>query len=563
MTDQDMSMPTTVAELLLERSGDDSTGLYFEDQTWSWDEMVQASADRARWLESLRGEGPFHVAVLLDNIPEYALMVGAAALSGAVLVGLNSTRRGGALIRDVANTDCQILVTESRYLELLDLDELDIPADRIFVVDEPSYGQAIASHSGSARVAPELLEDTDLIMLIFTSGTSGDPKAVRMSHKKLSAAATMTRIPGMDALPMVVRPDDVVYISMPMFHSACLIAGLVPAVAAGASVVLRRRFSASGFIEDVRRYGVTYFHYVGKPLTYVLATPEMDDDLDNTLRIAFGNEGARVDLDRFRDRFGCQVVDSFGSSEGGVTMGSGPGAPPGSIGKLLSDVDILDRRTAQPVPPARFDDVGRLLNFDEAVGELVNTTGPGLFEGYYGNEKADAERMRDGMYWSGDLAYRDEDGFVYFAGRSMEWLRVDGENFGAAPVEGILARYEWAAIVAVYAVPEPQVGDQVMATLEPRSDAGAFDPDDFASFLSAQSDLGTKWTPRYVRIMDSVPTTATNKVLKRQLAREAWEASGVFVRHGDSYRPMTEEDRVALRQAFFERGNAARLPVSA
>lgn len=555
--------PTTVADLLLERDGDSSTGIMFEDESWTWDEVLQASADRARWLEATRVDGPFHVAILLDNVPEFTFMVGAAALSGAVLVGLNSTSPGAALTRDAAATDCQILITERQKLELLDIDELSIPKERIFVVDEPGFEESLAAFAGSSRSAPETLDESDLLMLIFTSGTSGTAKAVRMSHKKLAAAATMARMPFMADFPMTVRPDDTVYLSMPMFHSACMILGVVPCIATGATMVLRRKFSASGFIEDVRRFGVTFFHYVGKPLSYVLATPPMPDDSQNTLRVAIGNEGAAHDRKTFEQRFGCEVFDSFGSSEGGVTMGSGPGVPPGSIGMLMSGVDILNPATNEPVEPARFDDQGRLLNFDEAVGELVNTTGAGSFEGYYRNDDADSERMRDGMYWSGDLAYKDEDGYVFFAGRSMEWIRVDGENFGAAPVESVIQRYPWAAIVAVYAVPDAYVGDQVMVTLQPRPDSEPFDPADFSAFLAEQPDLGVKWTPRYVRVVDQMPTTATNKVIKRHLAKNAWEAEGVWLRDGGSYRLMTDSDREQLRQAFQERGNTARLPMPA
>ena len=149
----------------------------------------------------------------------------------------------------------------------------------------------------------------------------------------------------------------------------------------------------------------------------------------------------------------------------------------------------------------------------------MNAQGAGHFAGYYKNEQAESERMRGGMYWSGDLAYRDAKGFFYFAGRSGEWMRVDGENIGTAPMERILSRYEPVSQVAVYAVPDEQVGDQVIAA------AGAarrrkLDPAAFAAFLAGQVDLGTKWAPRFVRISRELPRTATNKVLKRHLAAE-------------------------------------------
>jgi fatty-acyl-CoA synthase len=201
-----------------------------------------------------------------------------------------------------------------------------------------------------------------------------------------------------------------------------------------------------------------------------------------------------------------------------------------------------------------------LLNFEEAVGELVNTLGPGLFAGYYNDEAADAERMRGGMYWSGDLAYQDDRGFVYFAGRSIEWLRVGGENLGVAPIERILARFPRVALVAVYAVPDVQVGDQIMAALQLEPSA-SFDPVAFAAFLREQPDLGTVWSPRFVRVSTALPVTETNKVLKRVLARECWEVDDpMWIREGDAYRPLTDDDRASLRDALAEHGRAHLLP---
>src|SRR5439155_3233796 len=151
--------------------------------------------------------------------------------------------------------------------------------------------------------------------------------------------------------------------------------------------------------------------------------------------------------------------------------------PKGSLGLPIPPIRamILDPDTAEECPTAEFDEHGRLLNADTAIGEIVNPDGGGGFEGYYNNPEADAERMRDGVYWTGDLGYRDERGFFYFAGRSGDWLRVDGENFAATPVELVLARHPDVVVAAVYAVPSVDVGDEVMVALHLRS-GSVFDP---------------------------------------------------------------------------------------
>ena len=164
------------------------------------------------------------------------------------------------------------------------------------------------------------------------------------------------------------------------------------------------------------------------------------------------------------------------------------------------------------------------MNADVATGELVNVRGAGMFSGYYKNPEADAERIRDGRYHSGDLGYRDRGGFVYFAGRSSGWLRVDGENLGAAPIERVLMRYPGFAQVSVYGVPDRHVGDRVMAAVIP-SVTEEFDPIEFARFLAAQTDLGPKQVPTLVRVCRDFPRTATFKILTRSLAAERWHCT--------------------------------------
>ena len=181
------------------------------------------------------------------------------------------------------------------------------------------------------------------------------------------------------------------------------------------------------------------------------------------------------------------------------------------------------------------------------MGEIVETAPTSAFEGYYKNEEATEARFRDGWYWSGDLAYRDADGWLYFAGRSNEWLRVDGENFAAAPVETIIARHPDVRSLAVYAVPDDPVGDRVMVALELRGGA-EFDPAGFDAFLAEQPDLGPKWVPAFVRVTDELPKLASMKIDKQRLRREAWRARPVFWRpgKGEPLRPLVDADRARL-----------------
>lgn len=537
----------TMRDLLLARAGDDAPALLFEDERYTWREYYQGCCERAEALLAWRRPGPFHVGVLLENVPEYLFLTGAASLVGATVVGINPTRRGAGLERDIRHTDCQILVTEDRHAELLEGLDLGIPANRRFDVASPAWREALAPFAGAGL--PKVEADARAIyMLIFTSGTTGEPKAAIVSSMRTAMAGkVLAQMRGLGS-------KDVGYLAMPLFHSNAHMAGVAPILAAGGTWSMRRKFSASAFLPDVRKFGVTYFNYVGKPLTYILATPERPDDADNPLRIAFGNEGADHDLGRFAKRFGCEVIDSYGSTEGGIAISRTPDMPAGSLGVAPPGTLILDPETKKECPRARFTADGHLANASEAIGEIASTETAKSFEGYWRNEEANQERTREGIYWSGDLGYRDEKGFFYFAGRNMDWLRVDGENIAAGPIERILVRHPDVALAAVYAVPNADVGDDCMAALILRPGA-RFDPAGFAAFLAAQRDLGTKMVPRYVRIAESLPSTETNKILKRVLRDERWECGDpVWLRDGASYRLLEAADRKKIDETFAARG---------
>lgn len=436
-------------------------------------------------------------------------------------MGANPTHRGSVLAGELAHTRCQLLVTDMAHLPLvhgLDLGPgigvatADNP--RVIVVDDerpPPYddGEQVCD---SSSVAPDALG-----YLIFSSGTTGAPKACRCTHRRMAFIGASL------AERFSLGPDDCCYLAMPLFHSNALMAGWSPALVGGATMALPTggRFSASGFLPDVRRHRATYCNYVGRPLSYVLATPERPDDADNPLRHVFGNEAAPGDVERFARRFGCVVSENYGSTEGGVAVSRTPDTPPGALGPAPRGILIVDPEGHER-PIARFDEHGRLANSDEAIGEMISTTGAAGFEGYWENEEATTARVRGGCYWTGDLAYKDAAGYLWFAGRSDDWLRVDGENFAAVPVARVLERHPDVVLAAVYAVPDPTVGDQVMAALQLRPGA-AFDPTGFALFLTAQPDLGTKWAPRYVRVSEALPTTATAKILVRQLRNQGLE----------------------------------------
>ena len=539
----------SVADLLLARADDHHPAVVSADTSWTWSASVACSAARAGLLRSLGDLEPPHIGVLLGNVPEYLFWLGAAALAGAVVVGINPTRRGEALAGDIRRTDCRVLVTDAEGAALLDGLDTGVPDDRVLRVDTTDYAGRLAAHAATraaAIVAADRPGASDLFLLLFTSGTTGAPKAVRCTQGRLASIALRS------AEAYGYDRRDVAYCAMPLFHGNALMVLWGPTLAVGATVALTRRFSASGFLPDIRRYGATTFTYVGKALAYVLATEPSADDADCTLRRGFGTEASVADLAAFQERFGCLLTEGYGSSEGGVAITRVPGTPVGSLGLPSEDVAVVDPTTGIECPPAEFDAAGTLVNPGSAVGEIVNRSGTGRFEGYYADPGSTAQRLRNGWYWTGDLAYRDAEGWFWFAGRAGDWLRVDSENLAAGPIERVLVRFTDVAAVAVYPVPDPRSGDQVMAAMELLA-GHIFDPGAFAGFLATQGDLGTKWVPAFLRVTDALPMTASGKVTKEPLKGEGWWRGDdrIFHRVGpDSFRLMNERDREVLLAEF-------------
>jgi fatty-acyl-CoA synthase len=469
----------TIAGLLLARAGDDNTALLFEDQRWSWRELVQEAATRSALMQQLRPpQRPWHVGVLLENTPEYIFLIAGAALCGATVVGINPTRRGAELGADIRGTDCAMIVTDDAYGDLLDGIGHGVP--RILDASSPGYADLLVTHRGApARATEEGLDPRSTLLLLFTSGSTGAPKAVICSTGRWAFICQVN--------PIKFTSDDVAYNAMPVFHGNALMSALGPCLANGAAFAMRRKFSASGFLPDIRRFGATFFNYVGRSLAYVLAQPERPEESDNQLRFGFGTEASAQDRAEFSRRYGCPLLESYGSSEGTCYIIHTPDTPDGALGVPQQGfvVEIVNA-AGEVCPPARLDAGGVVLNREEAIGEIVSRGAAARFEGYYNNPGASHDRLRGGDFWTADLGYRDEKGFYWFAGRTTDWLRVDSENFAAAPVEQILIRFPGVAAAAVYPVPDPVTGDQVMAALEFTD--GEFDPGAFASFLGDQPD---------------------------------------------------------------------------
>ena len=378
--------------MIRRRRGDTNTALLFEDEPWTWDEHAGASATRAALACALAATRTVPHRVPPRERPR-AQLLARRRRGGRSDDGRHQPHAAGRRARR-RHPPHRLPARRHRA-------QAPAAARR----SRPRRSRAIASSSSTptstARSCDQHRDDV----------VPRRRRARRRDRAPGVHVGNVGRAEGGDRLAAPARPvraqrcseaqeltaESVCYLAMPMFHSNALYAGWSPAVYAGATIALRRRFSASGFLDDVRRYGVTYFNYVGKPLSYILATPPRPDDREHTLVRVLGNEGTERDIARFSERFGVPVTDSYGSTEGGVTVRRSPSQPTGALGRAPRR--RARRRSgdaARRARPRGSTTPGGSSIADECIGEIVNT-GPrlvrGLLQERRGGARADAQRL--------------------------------------------------------------------------------------------------------------------------------------------------------------------------
>ena len=590
--------PLTVAGQLEARAqhaeAANKVALMHGDRTWTYRQFRDHSVRFAHFLLRRLGKvdenRPGHVAMLLENHLELLALFGGCAYSGLTLFGVNTGLRGEVLAGVVNQSRARLLVVDERLwpeAERFLGDLKTVPRENVLVL-RTQGGDVAEELDLVARVAAEVGEKsldapavapqpTDNLMVIYTSGTTGLPKGINNNQMKLC----MTGI-GVSTNLGLGR-DDVGYTCMPLFHSNAMFVGLMPAFWVGGAVAMRERFSASQFVPDVLRYGVTFWNYVGEPVHYVLShlAKQYGGDVDriraevtnhprNRFRYAVGNGAAPPDIDRFMDWMGLEdMFELYGSTEAAISTFRRKGDPRGSVGLVLDDaVKILDEK-GKECEPAQLGADGQILNYELCVGEICRVAADtGLFQGYFDNPKANSDKVRDGVYHSGDLGHilvRDGQRFLFFDGRTDDWIRKDGENFSALQVARLLGEHPDVALAAAYGVPCAVSDELVMAALKLRPGA-KFDPKGFFDWCEAQISGGgmdRKWMPDFVRLVDDFEYTQTQKVLVRNLKKVHFDLPRVSdpvywrARGDDSFKPLSKPDYDKLRQQF---AAAERLP---
>ena len=542
-SNEDTVSMATVLEGTVAKYADRSM-IIFEGRELTWGEFNALTNQFAHALMARGVKRGDCVSVMMENRIEMLACTFALQKIGAISSLINFALSGAQLAHCVNISDsCKCLVGEEIYASLdavrpqLTLKDEDI----LWVADQrsnPAPQNAEDIVSTLDQYPKTNLADTGSIlagstaMYIFTSGTTGMPKAAKIPHRRWMAAAHAFGLAGCQA-----KPSDRFYLCLPLFHGTGLMCGIGSSFYTGASIFLRRRFSASEFWSDVQKYQTTNFIYVGELCRYLLAQPARPEELNNPLTRVFGN-GLRPDIwDEFKQRFGIErVCEFYGSSEGNVsffnalnkdrTMGLTPATV--MLVKYDVDADEMVRDKQGNLLQVAKGETGLLL------GEIDDKF---KFDGYTNDDATESKILRDvvkpGDAWfnTGDLIREVYVGFALgkahyqFVDRVGDTFRWRSENVSTNEVGEILNGCDQIEMANVYGVDVPATegkAGMVSVMLKPGQ---VFDVDAFSSFVNA--NLTHFSQPVFVRVQPEAATTGTFKLLKGDLRKQAFHIDQV------------------------------------
>jgi crotonobetaine/carnitine-CoA ligase len=514
-------MTDTVSGLIAEgaRAHPDKSAIVFGGTALTYAELDKAVTEVARGLLATGAVTGDSVGILLPNRTEYLLTWFGAARAGLVEVPVNTAYKGRFLGHALGDTDVQILVTEPALLDLVaDLPEVPETLRAVVLLDHAipnrtprgvrvlTWRELLAA-GDPATVFPNI-GPADPVGIALTSGTTGRSKGVVYPNRMQVVAAREC------AAQMGTTADERLYTCLPLFHGAAQVNISLHALAARATLVLGRRFSASGFWDEVRGHEVTQFNALGSILPMLLAQPPSEKDSDHRVRKAFAAPAPPQVLHPFEERFGVHIVEGYGLTEiKNVLYNPLDARKAGSIG-LPTESSIVEVHDEDGLPAA-----------PNQAGEIVYR--PRLphvmFSGYHRDPEATLATIRDLWWHTGDLGYIDEDGYFYFIDRKKDALRRRGENISSQEVESVLVAYPGVVAAAAIGTPSELGEDEVLAVLQVESDV------DFKDlFAHCDRSMPHFMVPRYYRVVDQLPVTPTGKVRKTDLRGEgrgdAWDA---------------------------------------
>jgi fatty-acyl-CoA synthase/citronellyl-CoA synthetase len=537
--------------------------LKFEDRQISWGELNAKANQMAHYFQSRGVKYGDRVALNVENRPELLFSVAACLKLGAIAGMVNTGQTNEALAHSLRLIDPSLIVVGSECLANMetvsDMIEGHHSDKLLYIADAGHDGlpegyqdlmALIAEQSVDNPTPSQTLTLGTPIYYIFTSGTTGLPKASITTHMKVFRAGLQF---GVNVMSLTEK--DTYYCALPLYHSNALVVGFGSCLCGGATMALRRKFSASQFWEDCIKFEATAAIYIGELLRYLLAQPERESDRAHNVTRVLGN-GLRPDIwMQFKNRFGISRVHEFyGASEGNTgfvnifnfdkTVGWSPG-----YGK---DWEVVSYNVDEDLPVRGADDLMERVSTGNTGLLIMEISEKNPFDGYTDAQASEKKILRDvfkkGDAWfnSGDLVVKQKHGHIQFGDRIGDTFRWQGENVATTEVESTIMKWPEIEDAVVYGVTIPNRDGRCGMLYLTQKEAGQIDLDGLAAHM--RENLPPYAVPRFIRIGQKVDVTGTFKFQKSKLKSSAYKVSEVdgdalhlLARDADAVVPLTAE----------------------
>lgn len=512
------TLPWTNLKALIEdkaiKNGSKSL-LFFEDSILTYQGLHETSNAIAHNLKKLGIQKGDHVLVFLFNGPEFLKIWFALVKLGAVMVPLNTSLRRYDLTHIIKDSNAKAIVLDAALLEnYLEIrKEVNLPLEIILTGEAGNRVEGMIpfftlEDGPIDNLQTEILH-SDPACILYTSGTTGKAKGAVLPHFcYINSGIAIAKAHG-------TQPEDRLFTALPLFHIGAQLVIPIPAIIADASFALAIRFSASNFWGQIRRYECTIVHYLGSLVQILMQQPERPDDADNPAVKMVGG-GCPKDLWRkFEKRFGVTFLEGYGLTEGAcITTWNPPGKVKlGSIGLPIAHqrVEIVNEDDEIVPPSVR----GEIVIRPEVPYSMMLE--------YYQNPEATLKAYRNLWFHTGDIAYRDEEGYLYFTGRKSNFVRRRGENISAEEVEEVINTHPDVKESAVVGVPSTMGDEDVKAYIVAQK--GPIAPEDLIKWCEER--IAYFKIPRYIEFADRLPKTETNRIERHKLKAfgigQAWD----------------------------------------
>jgi long-chain acyl-CoA synthetase len=490
---------TNLAQNLIDTAAKEGPhpALRMDEAHLTYDEFRDAALRVAASLQSRGIEPGDRVGMVLPNVLSFPIVFYGALLAGAAVVPMNPLLKAREVEYYLRDSGARIVVAaESSAGPAAE-------AAGTVGIDSVAVGPALPEELMAAEGLPGAVDraDGDTAVILYTSGTTGQPKGAELTHAGLNSNARTTQETLLES-----TPDDVIMGCLPLFHVFGLTCSLNAGVLAGSSLTLLPRFDGTKALSVVERDGVTVFQGVPTMFSAMLHSPEAATTDVSSLRLCVsGGSAMPVEVMRsFEETFGCIVLEGYGLSETSpVASFNHPHAErkPGSIGTPIRGVEMR-----------LVDDDGKDVAGAE-VGEIA-IRGENVMKGYWQRPEDTAKAIPDGWFRTGDLARQDEDGYFFIVDRKKEMIIRGGYNVYPREIEEALYEHPAVAEVACIGIQHPDLGEEVAAAVALKPGASA-DPEELKAFVKER--VAAYKYPRHVWLVDALPKGPTGKILRRSV----------------------------------------------